>query len=506
MAADKIYDLIIIGAGIGGGTIALELAGRGLDILLLERGGRLPQEPQNWDVASVFYDKRYHSGETWHDKDGKPFMPGIFYYVGGNSKFYGAASVRFREADFEAADHEDGVSPAWPIGYDDLEPYYVRAEKLMQTHGDAGTDPIEPQRNGVPYPFPHMGHEPEIAEIKEKLEGRGLKPFGLPMNVDYHNGGICARCRTCDGFACKIHAKGDAETRLVDPALDKGGVTLLTHAYTRRILTDPSGKSATAVEIEHEGEIRTVSGRVIVCSTGAINTAALLLRSANDAHPIGLANSSDQVGRNYMAHNNTMMMAIKPWKRNRVSFQKTLSVNDYYFGDGDYPYPMGNVQGLGKLQGTMLSANVPYLPDWLMSAFADRSVDWWIMSEDLPDPDNRVVLRDDGGIRINYTENCMNAHRRLVRTWRRHMMAIGYPITIAKKMDISISLHQCGTARFGDDSTTSVLDANCKAWDLDNLFVVDASFLPSSTAFNPSLTIVAQALRASETIATELGG
>ena len=503
--ANDTYDLIIVGAGIGGGTIAHELAGRGLSVLMLERGERLAQEPDNWSVSAVFYEKKYHSGEIWRDRQGKEFMPGIFYYVGGNSKFYGAAAVRFRDRDFDEVRHEGGIAPAWPISYDEIEPYYARAEEIMGTHGNAGEDPIEPDRKGKPFPYPHMGHEPEIERLRVKLEKRGLKPFGLPMNIDYHNGGACARCMTCDGFACKIHAKGDGETRLVNPALAKGDVTLVVGARVDRILTNEDGSRATAVEYSKGGRTYRPEARIIVCAAGAINTAALLLRSASDAHQTGLGNrSSDQLGRNYMAHNNSMMMAVSPFRRNRVQFQKTLSVNDYYYDAPGFPYPLGNVQGLGKLQGTMLSANVPFVPDWLMNAFAERSVDWWIMSEDLPDANNRVTLDTDGTIRLNYTENNMKAHSKLVRLWRRHMWALGYPITITKKMDISISLHQCGTARFGADPGTSVLDPMCRSWDVPNLFVVDASFLPSSTGFNPSLTIVAQGLRASEAILKDL--
>lgn len=499
------YDIVIIGAGVGGGALANTLAAPGRDILMIERGTRLPREPDNWSVDAVFHKRKYAAKEQWRDKNGALFNPGTYYYVGGNSKFFGAATVRFRKEDFEDLQHEAGVAPAWPVSYAEFEPYYARAEKLMGTHGEAGIDPIEPPRSG-PMPFPAIGHEPEIAFFEKKLREKGLHPFPLPIAIDYHDGGACARCATCDGFACKIGAKGDAEVRLVNPALAKGGVTLVTESYVRRLITDASGKRVTSVELEHEGQVRTISGRIFISSAGAINSSALLLRSANEKHPNGLGNnSSDQLGRNYMAHNNTAMMAVSPFKKNRVTFQKSMAINDYYLANKERPYPLGNIQGLGKLQAGMLTANLRWAPERLMALFAERSVDWWLMSEDLPDPNNRVTVDPDGKIRVAYTENNLKSHGELVKVWTRQMRSLGYPIIVTQKMDITVAMHQCGTARFGKDPATSVLDTNCKVWDVDNLYVVDASFLPSSTGFNPSLTIVAQALRTGEHILKELG-
>ena len=413
--------------------------------------------------------------------------------------------MRFRQEDFAELQHEGGVAPAWPVSYAEFEPYYARAERLMGTHGQAGIDPIEPPRSG-PMPYPAIGHEPEIATFERRLHAKGLHPFPLPIAIDYHDGGACARCATCDGFACKIGAKGDAEVRLVDPALAKGGVTLLTEAFVHRLVTDAAGARVTAVELEHGGVRHTISARIFVSAAGAINSSALLLRSRNDRHPRGLGNNgSDQLGRNYMAHNNTAMKAVSPFKKNRVVFQKSMAINDFYLANKERPYPLGNIQGLGKLQGGMLTASAKWAPESMMSLFAERSVDWWLMSEDLPDPENRVSLDPDGKIRLAYTANNLKAHGELVKVWSRTMRSLGYPIIITQKMDIKVSMHQCGTARFGTDPATSVLDTDCKVWDVDNLYVVDASFLPSSTGFNPSLTIVAQALRTSERIRRELG-
>ncbi|SIR32792.1 Choline dehydrogenase [Rhizobium sp. RU20A] len=495
---DRQYDVVIIGAGVGGGAMANRLADTGARILMIERGNYLPREADNWSVKAVFHDKKYTTRETWRDRSGKEFNPSTYYYVGGNSKFFGAATVRFRTQDFEELQHEDGVAPAWPVSYAEFAPYYDVAERLMGTHGTAGTDPIEPPRSG-PMPYPAIGHEPEIEAVAEKLRKKGLRPFPLPIAIDRHDGGACVRCATCDGFACKLGAKNDSEVRLVGPALKTGRVDLVLDTKVERLLTDPSGKRVVAIEVTQGGQRRTIDGDLFISSAGAINSTALLLRSANDKHKRGLGNNmSDQLGRNYMAHNNTAMMAINPLRRNTVKFQKSLCINDFYLANSVKPYPMGNVQGLGKLQGGMLTANLKWAPRFLMDWFTTRSLDWWIMSEDLPDPNNRVTLDTDGKIRVSYTPNNLKSHGDLVTHWGKLMRSIGYPLIITQKMDITVAMHQCGTARFGKDPATSVLDTNCRVWDVDNLYVVDASFLPSSTGFNPSLTIVAQAVRTAE--------
>lgn len=503
-ALRKSYDAIVIGAGVGGGAMANRLAQAGARVLVIERGNRLPREADNWSVKAVFHDKKYTTQETWRDRNGDEFRPSTYYYVGGNSKFFGTATVRFRAEDFEDLEHEGSVAPAWPIRYADLAPYYDVAERLMGTHGTAGLDPCEPPRSG-PMPHPAIGHEPEIETIAARLTGMGLKPFPLPVAIDLHPGGTCIRCRTCDGFACKIGAKNDAEIRLVDPAIATGNVDLILDTHVHRLITEDSGRKVVAAEVEQKGHKTVISGDLFISSAGAINSAALLLRSANGKHPTGLGNtSSDQLGRNYMAHNNTAMMAVNPFRKNRVVFQKSLCINDFYLRNAVKPYPLGNVQGLGKLQGGMLTANMRGVPEWLMSWFAERSVDWWIMSEDLPDPDNRVTVDSDGKIRLSYVPNNLKSHGELVKHWTGLMRSIGYPIVITQKMDIKVAMHQCGTARFGRDPSTSVLDPFCRVWDVDNLYVVDASFLPSSTAVNPSLTIVAQAVRTAEHLVRDI--
>jgi choline dehydrogenase-like flavoprotein len=498
------YDIVIIGTGMGGGTLAYALRNSGARLLLLERGDFLPQESQNWSPEEVFDRRRYKPAETWLDEAGKPFHPGVHYVVGGNTKVYGAALPRLRRQDFDAVEHEGGISPAWPICYDDLEPYYVRAEEIYLVHGASGADPTEPPRSG-PFPFPPVPHEPYIAELAARLREQGLHPFELPMGIDLRPGGRCIRCKTCDGFPCRVLAKGDADVCAVRPSLESRDVELLTQAYARRLRTDPAGRRVIAVEVARAGEQLEVSTSIVVVACGAVNSAALLLRSAGNAHPNGLANSSGLVGRNYMVHNNTAVMAVHPTRRNPTVFQKTLAVNDFYLRGPDRPYPLGNLQLLGKLQVGMLTADQPLVPRPVLQAMANRSIDWWVMSEDLPDPDNRVTLAPDGTIRVQWKPNNLVAHTELVQAARQMLRRAGYPLVLTQRMGIETNSHQCGTLRFGHDPATSVLDPCCRAHDVENLYVVDASFFPSSAATNPALTIAAQALRVADHLRAVVG-
>lgn len=491
-------DVVIIGSGIGGGTLAHRLVQHGLTVTILERGDYLPQEPENWDVHAVFGNQRYVPREFWLDKDGTEFRPGTYYYVGGSSKMYGAAMLRLRERDFETLEHAGGVSPAWPITYRQLAPYYNLAEELYGIHGEAGADPTEP--SGIlQYPYPAIDHEPVIQRVASALAGQGIRPFPLPLAVQRHEGGPCIRCKTCDGFPCKVHAKTDAEIAAVRPALASGRLRLKTNAKATRLILTSDGRRVEAVEYETVGRIEKIGAPIIVLSASAVNSAVLLLRSGCDKAPDGVANSTGLVGRNYMAHNNTALMSIG-WKINNTNFQKTICINDFYFGDDDFKFPMGNIQGLGKLQTGMLTAKQKYLPPFMGERMAERSVDWWIMSEDLPDPENRVLLQGDR-IRLHYTENNMAGHRRLTDKAISLMRNIGFKLNIVKHMGgLSVS-HQCGTVRFGDDPRTAVLNEYCRSFDHENLFVVDASFFPSSAAVNPALTIAAQALRVADHVA-----
>ena len=491
------FDVVIIGSGVGGGCIAHVLAPTGARIVILERGRRMPREDRNWDPEAVYADAAYKSDERWTDGRGRSFRPGQFYYVGGHTKVFGATMFRFRREDFCAMEHAGGLSPAWPIEYDTLEPYYARAERLFGVHGEAGADPTEPPRSG-PYPYPPLRHNPAIAEVAERLRAQGLRPFPIPSSVQDHAGGACVRCNTCDGFPCRLGAKGDAETCLIDPVLQHGNVALRTEALVVRLLADASGRRIEAAELADGTQVR---GDLFVLAAGAVNSAAILLRSVHAKHPSGLANSSGMVGRHYMNHNCTAVMAIRPLRANREPFQKTLALNDFYLGDGDGSPPLGNLQLLGKIMEPMLRGEIRSVPRPVRAWLAAHSVDWYAMSEDLPHPESRVRVRGDGAVVLDWRRTNLAAHKALVAKARRMLRAAGFPIVLTKAFSKDTPSHQCGTVRFGHDPADAPLDPFCKAFDHENLYVVDASFFPSSAAVNPALTVAAQALRAGEHIA-----
>lgn len=487
-------DIVVIGSGAGGATMAWALAGTGARVLVVERGGFLPREEANWSPQAVFGDARYRNAETWHTTAGTAFTPAAHYYVGGTTKVYGASLPRLRESDFDAVDHLDGTSPAWPFDYGELEPYYAEAERLYRVHGQCGHDPTEPSRSG-PYPHPPVAHAPRIAELEQRLRAQGLHPYPLELGVDLAEGGTCVRCDTCDGFPCRVGAKSDAETRALRPALRAPTVRLLTHTYVSRLRTDPSGGIVTTVEAHRNGHPVTIVAGTVVVSCGAVNSAALLLRSASGAHPDGLSNGSGLVGRNLMLHHNSMLMAVDPRHRNPSVFQKTLAVNDFYRAGDHTPHPLGNLQLMGKVHPAAMATAHPRVPRRVLGELADRSVDWWLISEDLPRPENRVLLGSGGGVTLDWHPVNARAHRRLVRQGARMMRRAGYPLVLTHRMGIEHTGHQCGTTVAGHDPARSVLDPYCRSHEVRNLFVVDGGFFPSSAAVNPTLTIVAQALR-----------
>jgi choline dehydrogenase-like flavoprotein len=495
------YDIVIIGTGAGGGTIAQALAGSGARMLVVERGAFVPREPENWSPAAVWKDLRYRTREQWLDERDREFRPYTHYCVGGNTKFWGSVLYRLRREDFQAVEHVDGVSPAWPIDYETLEPYYERAERLYQVHGASGADPTEPPRR-APYPFGPIAHEPEMEAIVERLRGQGLHPSPLPLGlIRPGEPGGCVRCNTCNSFPCQVDAKSDADVLCVRPATADSNVTLWTETIARRLLTDATGKRVEAVEVERAGETIRVEASLFVVACGAVNSAALLLRSAGSTHPNGLANSSGLVGRRYMAHLATMMQGFHPFRRNPMVFQKTVAVNDYYLRGVDTRHPLGQIQSQGRTHGVMAQTVVPQIPQWAYDAWVARGVDWLAMTEDLPRDENRVTVTPGGRIKLEYQPNNVAAHLRLVKELTRILKRLGYWIVMKHSHENRNTTHQCGTLCFGADPRTSVLDPYCRTHDVRNLFVVDASFFPSSAAVTPGLTIVAQALRVADHIA-----
>ncbi len=485
--------VVVVGSGIGGATTALALARRGVDVLVLERGERLPREAENFSPEAVFLHRRYKPAEQWLDGAGRPFAPGVHYVVGGNSKVYGASLPRFREADFGAVEHLEGTSPAWPFTYADLEPYYGEAERVFRVHGTTGEDPTEPWRS-APFPYPALDHEPYVADLAERLRAEGVHPAANSMGLDLRPGGSCIRCGTCDGFPCRFGAKADAETRALDPALATGHVRLRTGVRVRRIVPDAAGRRVDHLVVETTDGVEQVRGGRFVLAAGAVNSAALLLASADDAAPTGVANSSGLVGRRFMMHNNAHVAAVDVNRRNDVVFQKTLSVNDFYLDGGD-GYPLGTLQLIGKVQGSMMKSWATRVPRLLLDGIAARSVEWLVMTEDLPHPDNRVLADAAGRVTTARTARNTRPHRVLHRRAKALLHAAGYDAVFTQWFDISMNSHQCGTVVAGTDPATSVLDPWCRSHDVANLWVVDGGFFASSAAMNPALTIAAQALR-----------
>lgn len=493
------YDVIVIGTGAGGGTVAHSLSTTSARILVLERGDFVPLEEENWSPEAVWKHLRYQTTERWLDDRGREFRPYAHYCVGGNTKFWGSVLYRLRREDFRAVEHVDGISPAWPIDYDTLEPFYERAERLYHVRGQHGVDPTEPPRG--PFPYDPVPHAPGMEDIVGKLRRQGLHPSPLPLGVlrpGEQDG--CILCNTCNSFACRIHAKSEADVCGIRPAIGRPNVTLWTNARARRLIADPAGRRLQAVEVERNGETLRVEASLFVVSCGAVNSAALLLRSANSTHPNGLANSSGLVGKQYMAHLATMMQGFHPFRPNATVFQKTVAINDFYFRGPRTDYPLGQIQSQGRTHGVMAQTAYPWIPLCAYELWVSRGVDWLVMSEDLPTLDNRVTVEPDGRIRLHYRPNNVTAHRMLVKETKRILRRLGFWSVVTHSHGSKNTTHQCGTLCFGTDPRTSVLDPYCRSHDVPNLFVVDASFFPSSAAVNPGLTIVAQALRVADHI------
>lgn len=492
---DQYYDLIIVGTGAGGGTLAQKLAPTGKKILILERGDFLSPDETKFKDTEVFQKKRFYADEEWYDKEGESFQPQTSYSVGGDTKLYSGELLRMRERDFEEVKHQDGISPEWPLKYKDFEPYYTEAEKLYNACGKVGDDPTEPPRSEG-YPYPALPHEPQIQEISNAISKEGLHPASLPVGSKLGSAGV----------------KTDAQEQGILPAQNYPNVTLKTSAKVTCLHTSPSGTEVKAVEATIKGESFLFFGHIVVLACGAVNSAAILLRSHNEKHPNGLANSSDLVGRNFMKHLMTSVVQIRP-TQNSGMFPKSLYVNDFYWGDENFSYPMGLITNTGGLLQDVFFAESPpilsslakLMPGFGLQQLATRSIGWWLQTEDLPNPNNRVRVQNSK-LYLDYTPNNTEAHDRLIYRWTEVLKAVdktmGNSLARGKyprgEAPIQVVAHQCGTCRFGEDAKTSVLDINCRTHDVDNLYVVDGSFFPSNPAVSPSLTMIANALRVGE--------
>lgn len=497
---DQHYDLIIIGTGAGGGTLARHLAPTGKKILVLEQGEFRATESSELSDTEVFKKEQFHGPQAWYDSSGEPFYPQTSYCVGGNTKIWSGVLQRFRERDFAEVQYQDGLSPGWPLTYQDFEPYYTAAEQLYQVHGATQDDPTEPVHS-QPYPFPQVAHEGQIQEISQGLTNQGLHPVYLPL-------GLGDQGRT------------DAEDTGVTPALKAANITLKTSAQAVYLHTNPSGSEIKAVQAKIGQQSYLFLGHIVVLACGAVNSAALLLRSANEKHPQGIANGSDQVGRNLMKQLLSVVVQLTP-SPNSGLFPRTLGINDFYWGDRDFPYPMGHVQNSGGiLQDVIFSEAPPILsvlaramPNFGLRQLATRSLGWWLQTADLPNPNNRVHFVGDK-LRLEYQPNNLEAHDRLVYRWvdvlknleAANPGAFNRTAHPRSDMPIQVVAHQCGTCRFGTDPTTSVLDLNCRTHEVDNLYVVDSSFFPANASVSPGLTVIANALRVGDHLIQRLDG
>jgi choline dehydrogenase-like flavoprotein len=497
---DQYYDVIIVGTGAGGGTLARKLAPTGKKILVLERGEFLTKESSELVDVEVFRKERFHAPEQWFDRNGEPFSPQTNYAVGGNTKIYSGTLQRMRERDFEQVQHQDGLSPEWVLKYSDFEPYYTEAEKLYQVHGKAGDDPTEPPHSEG-YPFPEVAHESHIQQICDILSKQDLHPSYLPI-------GLGDQGRT------------DSEDTGITPASKHPNITLKTGTQVTFLHTNPSGSAVKAVQAKVGEQSYLFMGDIVVLSCGAVNSATLLLRSANEKHPHGIANHNDLVGRNLMKQSLSVLVQLST-STNSGSFQRTVCVNDFYWGDKDFPYPMGHIENSGGILQDVLFAESPpvfsglarVMPGFGLRQLATRSIAWWLQTEDLPDPNNRVRLTGDK-LFLEYEPNNVEAHDRLVYRWLDVLRAVEATDPSAfnrgahprSDMPIQVVAHQCGTCRFGNDSTTSVLDINCRTHGVDNLYVVDSSFFPSSASVSPALTVIANALRVGDHLIERLKG
>ena len=480
-------DVIIIGSGMGGATLAAALAATGRQILILEKGEALKPSAADRDACAIFGRGHFRPDETWLDGKGRPFSPGNYYNIGGNSKFYGAVLLRYRAEDFSPIQHLEGATPGWPICYGDLEPFYQKAETLYRVRGQLGQDPTEPRHSGQ-YPFAPVPDEPDIADLRRRLTSVGLHPASLPLGVDLDQW-LAGGQTTWDAYPNTTGGKMDAESVGLAVALAHPNVTLRTGVEVSRLIADDMGRIA---RVELNGGQETLSAPLVVLAAGAVQSAALLLRS-------DLANSSDQVGRNFMNHNTSALMAMHPFRRNNAIYQKTLMVNDFYLSGGPNNAPMGNIQLLGKITAPILAANSA-LPAFLAGLITRRSIDLYAMSEDLPDPESRITLRGDQ-IVMDWKQKNWAAHMALVKRLKSLLRRAGYPIVLSRPFDRRTPSHQCGTARMGNDPATSVVDAYGRSHDHPNLFITDAATLPTSAAVNPALTIAALSLRSAQHIA-----
>ncbi|MEO1258752.1 MAG: GMC family oxidoreductase [Bacteroidota bacterium] len=505
------YDFIIIGSGFGGSMAARQLVNAGKKVLMLERGGWVERGPENWTMKGSLeltdnYDKTTPLKVV---KGGQKKVMGLYACVGGPSLFYGGVSFRFRESDFEKNEDIEGAgAKGWPISYLELEPYYTLAEKLLSISGESGVDPTEPFRS-EPYP---QG-PPPLADVSKKIKNgakaAGLHPFQLPLAINYEDKtrNTCISCTTCDTFACAIGAKNDLATMIIPDLIEKG--MELRKATVVRQLKAVNGKIASVVAVDKmTGEELTFDAKNVVLSAGALGSPHLLLSSGlHELNPGGQA-----VGRYLMRHVNSIIFGIFPGVADKEGrFHKQLGILDYYNG-----HPSAKLKGkLGSLQQVptppmgLVQNEVPGQLGKLLSQGVRLLTGLLAIAEDQPQFSNGLTVnhgqKDQYGlpqpvISHEYSKRDLAALKELIRPAKKILKKAGALTHYVHH--IRTFSHAVGTVRMGDDPTNSALDKNCQFRGVDNLFVLDGSFMPTSAAVNPSLTIAANALRVGELLQT----
>jgi len=477
MASDS-YDGIVIGTGPGGSTLTYALARRGAKVLVVERGDFLRPLP-NPNPVGIFIREHRTGTKQWP-------------VVGGDSKYYGAALYRLREADFRATQLERGESPGWPISYSDLEPYYTQAERLYGVRGASEGDPSEPPRS-TPYPFPPIPHQGVVAEIAERIRSQGVAVAHIPKGLDYGPGGRCVLCSTCDGYYCQLDAKMDAEVAALRPALKFPNVELVTKTECVRVLTSPDGKRATGVVLRQGFEERVVRARFVAVCGGVSASPLLLRRSESSAHPEGLGNATGCLGRYLTAHSTGFLFPVLGRNVIPPLHTKTLAINAYYSSSPGWAFPTGVIQLAGQVP---LGASLPRVVRPFFRVLLARSAWVFHMTEALGTKETGMTFNAAGAVaKITPPQRNPKTVRRLRRLAIQIFRCAGYRVVAPP---VSEFWHPGGTARMGSDPSSSVVDAGCQVHGVAGLYVVDSSTLPSVGAVNTTLTVVALALRVGE--------
>jgi choline dehydrogenase-like flavoprotein len=515
--SSRVYDAVIVGSGFGGSLIAHTLVNAGLDVLMLERGDWVERGPHNWEQdASVDLTPFYTTEMPYRVlAGGNKDVMGAYSCVGGPSVFYGGVSMRFREADFKADPEIVGdSSAAWPFGYSELEPYYARAEHLLGVAGEAGEDPTEPHRSG-PYPHRFNGLSATSRRIADAARSLGLNPFRMPLAINFRDDdgrAACVACTTCDTFACAIGAKNDLATGVL-PDLIARGLELQPNTVATRLEVDRGRITSVACHDKRTGESRRVRGSLVFVCAGAIGSPHLLLASGLEE----LSPAGHTIGRYLMRHCNAIVFGFFLRHPNKpAEFHKQLAIHDFYFGHPEVETPVGKLGSMQQLQSPpvgLVKAMLPWPVGQLLSPGVKRLTGLLVMAEDVPQVGNGVALDPSGQkdrygvprltITHHYADRDLAACNALTGQAKRVLRAAGGLFSYVHH--IRTFSHAVGTVRMGDDPGTSALDPYCRFRGVENLYVVDGSFMPTSAGLNPSLTIAATALRVGEHVLETYG-